>query len=402
MGKDIKGKDIGKGFSQRKDGRYEARTLINGVKIDLYDTNLARLRKKFAEEKDRITNKLDEKNQTLAEWYKKWFTQSKAPTLKSEISRSTYDRKVRNTYIRLLGEYLMSDIKQLDIQGATNQLTNEGYCDRTIREGLGVLRECMDIAVVNNIITVNPCVAINIKTSMTQAERRVMTRDEQNLFLSEVSSSYYYEAYAILLLTGMRIGEFSALRWEDIDFVKREFHIKRSMSTAYLDGRKIEEITTPKTSNSFRRIPFFGNVEELLESWKAKQIIYKEKMGKRWRAKPEHGNLVFTSTVGSPVTRYVIVHDLNKVVENINLKEMYAAVSEGRTPVTFGHLHPHAFRHTFATRCFEKGLNPLFVQSIMGHANYSTTVSYTHLLQESMTEEIEKAGDLFCVRPKLA
>ena len=35
MGKDLKGKDLGKGFSQRKDGRYEARATINGKKIHL-------------------------------------------------------------------------------------------------------------------------------------------------------------------------------------------------------------------------------------------------------------------------------------------------------------------------------------------------------------------------------
>ena len=37
MGKDLKGRDLGKGFSQRKDGRYEARAVICGEKIDIYD-----------------------------------------------------------------------------------------------------------------------------------------------------------------------------------------------------------------------------------------------------------------------------------------------------------------------------------------------------------------------------
>ena len=39
MGKDLNGKELGKCFSQRKDGRYEARAVINGVKIDLYDVS---------------------------------------------------------------------------------------------------------------------------------------------------------------------------------------------------------------------------------------------------------------------------------------------------------------------------------------------------------------------------
>ena len=50
------------------------------------------------------------------------------------------------------------------------------------------------------------------------------------------------------------------------------------------------------------------------------------------------------------------------------------------------------FRHTFATRCFEKGMEPLVVQSIMGHANYATTVSYTHVLEDMRRKEVEKIG----------
>ena len=44
MGKDLKGKELGKGFSQRPDGRYEARAKINGVKIDIYDMSLPNLK----------------------------------------------------------------------------------------------------------------------------------------------------------------------------------------------------------------------------------------------------------------------------------------------------------------------------------------------------------------------
>jgi len=395
MGKDLKGKNLGKGFSQRKDGRYEARATINGVKIDIYDMNLAKLKKDFEQEKARVLR--EEKNVrpniTFEEWYKEWFEKCKSPQLKSVVSRKTYDRKIRNTYVSILGKKHMTDITQINVQTATNELVQKEYSERTIREALGVMRECFDIASVNHIVTTNPCTGIAIKDANVQAERRVMTHDEQDIFLNEVRGGYYYEPYCILLLTGMRIGEFSGLQWQDIDFVNKQIYIKRSMMTAYIDGKKIEELTTPKTSNSYRTIPFFGETEELLRNWKKKQDVVRKKMGDRWRANPEHGDLVFTSSVGSPVTRYVIVHDINKVVQNINLKEIYKASAEGRVPKTFEHLHPHAFRHTFATRCFEKGLDPLFIQSIMGHSNYSTTVSYTHILDDTKSREVAKAGN---------
>ena len=398
MGKDLKGKDLGKGFSQRKDGRYEARATINGIKIDIYDTNLTSLRKNFEAEKLMVLREeknIRPNNTTLEDWYTEWFQKCKAPQLKSVTSRRTYDRKVRNTYVKLLGKKALKDISQLNIQTATNELVEKGYVERSIREALGVIRECYDTAIVNHVASTNPCVSINIKDANTQHERRVMTQEEQTIFLNEVRNRYYYEAYAFLLLTGVRIGEFSGLQWGDIDFVNKKISIKRTLSTTYMDGKKIEEISTPKTACAYRDIPFFGETESLLKNWKIKQEKVKAKMGDRWRCKPEFGDLVFTSTVGSPVTRYIIVHDLKSAVDNINMKEMYTAMAEGRVPVKFEHLHPHAFRHTFATRCFEKGLSPLFIQRIMGHSNYTTTVSYTHLLEDVNKKEIEKAGNFF-------
>ena len=395
MGKDLNGKELGRGFSQRKDGRYEARAVICGTKIDIYDMNLAKLKKDFEAEKARVLR--DEKNVrpnvTFGEWYLEWFQKCKSPQLKSDGSRKTYDRKVRNTYCKILGDKRMENISQMNMQAATTELIEKGYTDRSVREALGIVNECMEIAIVNHIINVNPCVGIKIQNANERRERRVMKQWEQDLFLKEVEGRYYYEAYKILLLTGMRIGEFSGLQWRDIDFENKVININRSMQTAYIDGRKVEELTTPKTSNSYRAIPFFGETEECLKRWKKKQDEYKKRLGDRWRARPELGDLVFTSTVGSPVTRYVIVHDINKVVQDINLKEISKAFREHREPVVFEHLHPHAFRHTFATRCFEKGLDPLFVQSIMGHASDSTTVSYTHILDDLRQREVEKVGN---------
>lgn len=56
-------------------------------------------------------------------------------------------------------------------------------------------------------------------------------------------------------------------------------------------------------------------------------------------------------------------------------------------------VHPHALRHTFAIRCFERGMTPRTVQEIMGHANYNTTVSYIHVLHDIKLKEAERLGD---------
>ena len=392
MGKDLQGKELGKGFSQRKGGLYEARAMVSGKKIDLYDMNLSKLKKAFEIEKSRLLR--DEKNIRpkikFGEWYTEWFEKCKSPQLKSDVSKRTYNRRIKNTYGKLLFDKELKYISQINLQQATFELIDKGYVDRTIKEALGIVRECLDAAVANQIILVNPAIGIKIKETNIINERRVMTVSEQKIFLQEAQNRYYYEAYQFLLLTGMRIGEFSGLQWGDIDFTNKVINIRRSLQTAYYNGKKTEELTTPKTQNSYRKIPFFPETEECLIAWKKKQESCKERLGSRWRASPELGDLVWTSLYGSPVTRYVLSNDINKIVNDINLKETAIAQKEGREPIEFKHLHPHAFRHTFATRCLEKGLDSVFVQNIMGHANYSTTLSYTHILEDLRKREIAK------------
>ena len=72
MGKDLKGKELGKGLTQRDDGRYNARAVINGVQICLFSHNLNHLKREFAAEKDKVlTKQLSAAIQTytLDEWF---------------------------------------------------------------------------------------------------------------------------------------------------------------------------------------------------------------------------------------------------------------------------------------------------------------------------------------------
>ena len=88
-----------------------------------------------------------------------------------------------------------------------------------------------------------------------------------------------------------------------------------------------------------------------------------------------------------------MARDIIMIETDMRLKEATIAGREGRMPRNIEHIHPHAFRHTFATRCFEKGMDPVVIQSIMGHSDYATTLSYTHVLNQKRQEEAAKMGN---------
>ena len=50
----------------------------------------------------------------------------------------------------------------------------------------------------------------------------------------------------------------------------------------------------------------------------------------------------------------------------------------------------HCFRHTFATRCFEAGIQPKTVQSYLGHATLQMTMDlYTAVLEKKKQDDIQ-------------
>lgn len=196
-----------------------------------------------------------------------------------------------------------------------------------------------------------------------------------------------------MLLTGLRIGEVGGLQWEDIDFSNRFIYVKRTLSYQYEDGKKTMRLTSPKTENSVRKVPFFGETQKILEQQFEKVKRRKKDLGDRWRKPEEMGNLVFLTSMGSPIGRYNIESDMRYITQQINDIFRTEALYSGGIPKNFEKIHPHALRHTFATRCFEKGMTPRTVQEIMGHANYNTTVSYTHVLDDIKLKEAERLGD---------
>lgn len=387
---------------QTADGRYEARASINGIKIQLYNFNLKELRVEFEKRKEEAKQGVDKKlsNITLDEWFEEWFVRYKVPHIK-ETSVTPMKTKYRANFGRLIGNIKVADIRNMDIQDVINTMQREGKATSSMRDALGRVRECLESAKNNRIISENPCFDITVPWENVSKERRFLTQEEQNRFLQQVEDNWYKEMFYIMFLTGMRIGEVGGLKWEDVDFKNKCININRSLSCQYEAGEKTVRLTAPKTHNSYRKIPFMGEAEKMFLSQKKKQDKIKKELGKRYRSNGELSDLVFVTSMGSPVFRYHAEKEVKKVVKAINEQEAFDSVREQREPHYFEDLYPHAIRHTFCSRCFQLNMNPKVVQKLMGHQHYSTTIDiYTHVMQDDIHTEISKLESAVMVVPE--
>lgn len=387
-----------KNISQRADGRYMARFQINGQTYCLYGKDPAKLFKEMEEMKEKAALSKFQSSLsrlTLDEWWQEWFEKFKRLMLKAESSAAAYRRQFANSYGCRIGDKLLRDIRQIDIQTCVVDMLESGRSSKTIREATGILRQCIEAAMANGFMQTNPALGIQIPESGT-VKRRVLTVSEQEELIDYLKSvkHYYTEMIMIMLITGMRIGEVGGLTWNDVDFTNKVIRINKAYNCDYVGGVKTSRISTPKTENSYRDIPFFGETAELFKAWRQKVDAKKEELGEdRWRLPEDLGDLVFVSAMGSPMSRHLAESTFRQIAKEMNAIRRDKARRDGKVYVPMDNINPHACRHTFATRCLEKAMDPRFVQTVMGHSSYETTCSYSHVLEDLKKSEAQKVGN---------
>ena len=386
-------KKLPKGITFNK-GTYEARAMIHGRMLRMYNKDLDKLLEEFESAKQDMRAELEyiTGRMTLNEWFDEWFDKVQAKKIKP-----TSIAPMKNCFRRQIGKYIgerkLRDIRPIDIQNVINAADERGEVNSSTKEALSRLSKCFEYAVASGIVDRNPCPLVELPYEMRKTEEELpLTKEEERRFLDEAGTSWYKEMFFFMCLTGVRVGEVGGLSWKDIDFENKVINIRHSLTCQYLNGVKTMILNTPKTVNSIRQIPFLGDMEKILRSQKKKQRALRKELGEeRWRGKDELSDMVFTTTYGSPCSRYIVQKEIDKIIERINEAETVKAVEENRCPSSFRNFHPHTLRHTFATRCFEDGIEPKVVQKLLGHSNISITLNiYTHVLEQKMGCEVEK------------
>ncbi len=194
---------------REKNGSYEARAVVNGIRINLYGTDLNELMEEFEKAKENARDTLDYRKTriTLNEWFEEWFSEVKQHRVK-ETSIAPMKNNFKRTFGFYIGSMKLKDIKPLDVQRALNAMEQNHVSHSAMREALGRLRECLDFALGNQLIKVNPCLIVEVPWTFKQSKEEIaLTQEEQDNFLSEMEDSWYKEMFYFMCLTGVRVGD---------------------------------------------------------------------------------------------------------------------------------------------------------------------------------------------------
>lgn len=366
MGKDQRGKELGIGICQRKDGLYTARfTDKSGKRRQRYFKKLQECRQWLADAQfdDEQGNILQGENPTVNVWYDYWIENIKGSNIRFNTRRN-YNERYEKNIKPLIGDMPLKKIKPLHCQNVLNQMSSK-YSNSVIEQTRLVMRMMFDSAVENELLIKNPVTKSVKCTGGRKAKAmRALTIEEQKLFLETIKGTSNYNQYAFLLQTGLRTGELIGLRWTDVDFKKRVLHIRRTMEYRHSTGEwKVGE---PKTKNSVRDVPLTQEAISILKD-------QKEKLKSITIKSSEFTDIIFLRKDGAPEKNSTYDSNLFYYCDKVGIERFSM----------------HVLRHTFATRCIESGMRPKTLQMILGHSNIGVTMNlYVHVTDEEKVKEV--------------
>jgi len=397
------------GESQRKNGKFQYRwTSQNHIRRSVVADTLEELRElenqinKEAIEEISTGTRLTTLNDIFAIWKR----------LKKGLKDNTFQNycyMYDNTIKPYLGSMNIKTVKKTDIKSFYNRLyEKENYRINTIDSVHNILHQIFDIAVDDGYIAVNPAGGamkeLKLAESYRTEKRRGLTKSEQDVFLNFLRTNetyrHWYPTFAVLIGTGLRVGELTGLRWCDVDLDEGIINIDHTLvfySKEVNPGERKSyfDVHSPKTHSSVRQVPMLSYVKEAFrlqaEYLKTTKIVSHDVVN-------GYQDFIFINRFGE------VQHQgtLNKAIKRIIRDSNYEQLAKHKaSAILLPNFSCHSLRHTFTTRMIESGVNLKVVQDTLGHSDFSTTMNiYTDATKdfkqkqfEAMDEIIEKTSD---------
>ena len=387
MGKSLKGKELGKGIGQRKDGLYYARCTDKAGKRtekcfqNLRDAQNWQKEQQFHQLYPSIKPK--PVPMTVNAWETFWrenlLTGLAANTIRNY--RERYEKNVKP----ILGDMLLTDVKPMHCKTVLNSM-NASYAGSTIRQTYITMGTMFKAAKENGLIDTHPLDGVRFEASVKAPDEiHFLTVAEQAKFMEAAKRSHNYAQYALILETGLRTGEMIGLTWDAIDWERHTLTVNKTLEFRY--KQQEWRAGPPKTKKSYRTIPLTDTAYQIL--WDLYQVREYRKEAPELdkvltyvdrrtaeKTKMNMRDLVFINfRTGMPAKNSSYDTHLYKLCDRAGIE----------------HFCMHALRHTYATRAIERGMQPKVLQKLLGHASIKTTMDkYVHVTDDSLFQAVRQ------------
>lgn len=298
--------------------------------------------------------------------------------------------------VRGKGDPNAEDGEYKDVKRFYNNLADvRGLKASTIDSVHTVLHQVFEMVVEDSYIRVNPSDnALNeLKRShlYKTEKRRGLTIQEQELllsFLKKAKYNHWYPVFAVLVGTGMRVGEATGLRWQDIDLEKGIIDVNHTL--VYYDHRTegykkgcYFNINSPKTEAGVRQIPMLEFVKEAFLMEKK----YHQEAGLECHSVIDgYSDFIFLNRNGEVYEQASLNKAIKRIIRDCNDEQFLKSESP---EVLLPNFSCHSLLHTFTTRLCEAGTNIKLMQDILGHQDISTTMNiYADVTKELREKEL--------------
>ncbi len=311
-------------------------------------------------------------NDSFKTWANYWLTSKKHEVSQDRYSSLASRAKV---WIDALNNAQISQIRPFELQtilfsiSAKNPYTDKPMAKKTIRGYVQVINAIFDFAVDNRVIDYNPANKLKAPQMANTVQRRALTEIERQRVMEFEHKAK--PSAMLLMLSGLRRGEATALQWNDIDFENNKISVTKSYNF------KQKEFKAPK--NGRARVV---SVPQIL-------IDY-------LRTLPRVSLFVLTNSRGQMMTEDSLrrlyqsyMHDMNlEYGFNCDAPNKYSPI---KIPMLITPFTPHELRHTFCTIMYEAGIDALTAMEQLGHSDIKTTLSiYTHLSTQHKENDVKK------------